>query len=527
MQRKLYKKEERGLKGGPNHQVSEMMGSVTTTGYWPDSPDRNNDFNIIPSNEITMEGMDIPLMGIDNLGNMQHMTPGQDYTFPGNYVIEIPYLRNDAGFDAKPIHKGSPVAWPTDKIDNNIKARRYANPMYFNQGGIYLGAYKQVGGQLVPHDTNMSSFQKGGEPIYVESEDDPRYKNYKELSELYTRSKKALKKYSPNLSYHVNDALKYDMIKKDSKGYYVDSPYYNPGQKQYLGMLGNTELEFLKPGTELNKIYTDAFTRNVKPIGFRNRDFAFPIYEEPGPEVIVSAKPKAIDIKPLPIQQVDLKSGLTRLPIPQTNKQRVVVNTPQGDKIRVQDAKTKRFINWEDEKGLPSDIENPSGTASQDFPEMRRVAVPPGGFAYGGDISIPNLSRQDGGEMPFGLPLKEQNIYTLPEYIQPINPKTGEILPDPRRPDLGMGTKASEFKYTYGTDEGDIDIPSIVAGQYIGDQALDRYRLTGERFKTMTDPGSYSNFYMQMRDLGLMQEKHGGAVKKVKIKSIPKNWKSQ
>lgn len=230
-----------------------MKGNVTKTGYWPDSPDRNNDFNIIPSNEITMEGMDMPLMGVSNTGDKKLMLPGKNYKFKGETVMET----------------------PLDK-------------------GIFLGAYKQVGGQLVPHD-----------------------------------------------------------------------------------------------------------------------------------------------------------------------------------------------------------------------------------------ISVPNLSRQDGGDMPFGLPLKEQNIYTLPGYVQPINPKTGEILPDPRRPDLGMGTKASEFKYTYGTDEGDIDIPSIVAGQYIGDQALDRYRLTGERFKTMTNPGSYSDFYMQMRDLGLMQEKHGGSVKKVKIKSLPKNWKTQ
>ena len=137
------------------------------------------------------------------------------------------------------------------------------------------------------------------------------------------------------------------------------------------------------------------------------------------------------------------------------------------------------------------------------------------------------VHRQYGGDMPFGLPLKEQNIYTLPEYNQPRNPRTGEILPDPRRPNLGMGTGATEYKYTYGTDEGDIDVPSIVAGQYIGDQALDRYRLTGERFKTMTDPGSYSNFYDQIGQLGLMQEKHGGSVKRVKIKSLPKNWKTK
>ena len=98
MQRKLYKKEERGLKGGPNYQVSEMMGSVTSTGYWPDSPDRNNDFNIIPSNEITMEGMDIPLMGMDNLGNTQYMTPGNNYTFPGSYVTETPIAKKGGMF---------------------------------------------------------------------------------------------------------------------------------------------------------------------------------------------------------------------------------------------------------------------------------------------------------------------------------------------------------------------------------------------------------------------------------------------
>jgi hypothetical protein len=137
------------------------------------------------------------------------------------------------------------------------------------------------------------------------------------------------------------------------------------------------------------------------------------------------------------------------------------------------------------------------------------------------------VHKQKGGDMPFGLPLKEQNIYTLPEYNQPRNPMTGEILPDPQRPNLGMDTGATEYKYTYGFDDGDVDVPSIVAGQYIGDQALDRYRLTGERFKTMADPGSYSKFYNQIGQLGLMQEKHGGAVKKVKIKSLPKNWKSQ
>ena len=132
------------------------------------------------------------------------------------------------------------------------------------------------------------------------------------------------------------------------------------------------------------------------------------------------------------------------------------------------------------------------------------------------------VKAQRGKEMPFDLPLKEQNVYLLPEYNQPRNPKTGEILPDPQRPNLGMGTGATEYKYTYGSDEGDIDVPSIVAGQYIGDRALDRYMLTGERFKTMIDPGSYSKFYDQTNRLGLMREKTGGSVRKVKIKSLPR-----
>ena len=160
------------------------------------------------------------------------------------------------------------------------------------------------------------------------------------------------------------------------------------------------------------------------------------------------------------------------------------------------------------------------------FMEGDKIMIPQYGVKKVSD-SFKGIKKQEGGskEMPFGLPLKEQNVYLLPEYNQPINPFTGEILPDMRRPNLGMGTGATEYKYTYGTDKGDIDIPSIVAGQYIGDQALNRYNLTGERFKTMNDPGSYSKFYDEMNKLGLMQERNGGAIKKVKIKSLPRKNK--
>ena len=59
-------------------------------GYKRNSEDVNNPYNIIDSGNITMEGVDFPVMGIDNLGNSQLMMPGANYQFPGNTVFEIP-----------------------------------------------------------------------------------------------------------------------------------------------------------------------------------------------------------------------------------------------------------------------------------------------------------------------------------------------------------------------------------------------------------------------------------------------------
>jgi hypothetical protein len=65
-------------------------GGVSTLGYKRNSPDVNNPYNIIPSNRITMQDVDFPILGIDDIGNQIMMQPGQDYTFPGSYVTEFP-----------------------------------------------------------------------------------------------------------------------------------------------------------------------------------------------------------------------------------------------------------------------------------------------------------------------------------------------------------------------------------------------------------------------------------------------------
>lgn len=78
------------LQGLPSIFQLRNGGRFSTKGYKKDSPDKNNSFNIIDSNSITMENVDHPVVGIDDTGHIKIMMPEEDYTFPGNRVLEIP-----------------------------------------------------------------------------------------------------------------------------------------------------------------------------------------------------------------------------------------------------------------------------------------------------------------------------------------------------------------------------------------------------------------------------------------------------
>jgi len=47
----------------------------------------------IGSNEITMQGVDYPVLGISDTGDTQMMYPDQDYKFDGEKVIEYPMMK--------------------------------------------------------------------------------------------------------------------------------------------------------------------------------------------------------------------------------------------------------------------------------------------------------------------------------------------------------------------------------------------------------------------------------------------------
>jgi hypothetical protein len=101
-----------GLPGGPNEI------KVSTEGYRKDSPDVNNPYNVINSSEISMKGVEFPVLGIDEYGEQQMMMPGGEYNFGGHFVTEFPMMK-----------KGGPI----------------------NQGGNYI---YQNGGEQIPSSIN-------------------------------------------------------------------------------------------------------------------------------------------------------------------------------------------------------------------------------------------------------------------------------------------------------------------------------------------------------------------------------------
>ena len=82
-----------GLPGGPNEYITHISQVFSIEGYKRNSLDVNNPFNLIDSGNITMEGVDFPVLGTDNLGNQQLMIPGNNYQFPGDQVFEVPYMQ--------------------------------------------------------------------------------------------------------------------------------------------------------------------------------------------------------------------------------------------------------------------------------------------------------------------------------------------------------------------------------------------------------------------------------------------------
>jgi hypothetical protein len=65
------------------------MKNLSVTGYKKNNPDKDRPYNVITSGEITMKNVGFPVLGIDEEGNSKVMEPGEDYSFPGDTVLEF------------------------------------------------------------------------------------------------------------------------------------------------------------------------------------------------------------------------------------------------------------------------------------------------------------------------------------------------------------------------------------------------------------------------------------------------------
>lgn len=176
-------------------------------GYKNTSKDRFNDYNIINSSFITMKGVDHPVLGIDEYGNMKWMIPNEDYQFPGNTVLEIPYMQQGgtAGMDgmmkarlAIDSHFGNPTA----RRITNYDTRSYEFPDG-NKGNVYVSSYdnlvtsqiQDVNGKLMFIDnpwSNENADRSYEQSMKFERPEDAKYfgENYKKYAPMMNLYKK-------------------------------------------------------------------------------------------------------------------------------------------------------------------------------------------------------------------------------------------------------------------------------------------------------------------------------------------------
>jgi len=110
-----------GLTGVAGMEQKQDGGDIPVDpeGYW--NPENWGRPVIIPSNIITMEGVDQPLIGISDTGDVQYMEPGEDYEFDGDYVTEYPVAKEG-------ISVNNADAQPNKKLDQLLNFTNYNKP---------------------------------------------------------------------------------------------------------------------------------------------------------------------------------------------------------------------------------------------------------------------------------------------------------------------------------------------------------------------------------------------------------------
>ena len=114
-------------------------------GYW--NPDNWGKVVEIDSNDITMQGVDQPLIGVSDEGDIQYMEPGKDYKFKGKKVTEYPVAQkgktiktSNMPYDVNDIKKFYNNVYNSDWYRDRLINNGYANVV--KPKGPYFGNIK-------------------------------------------------------------------------------------------------------------------------------------------------------------------------------------------------------------------------------------------------------------------------------------------------------------------------------------------------------------------------------------------------
>ena len=98
----------------------------------------------IPSSNITMKGIDYPVLGVADNGQKQMMQPGQNYLFPGaKYVDEYPQMKKGGGLNSKKYTRsleGIGSLFRESNLFKKPKSKKkkffHPNAKYYQDGGL-------------------------------------------------------------------------------------------------------------------------------------------------------------------------------------------------------------------------------------------------------------------------------------------------------------------------------------------------------------------------------------------------------
>lgn len=134
----------------------------------------------INSNDITMQGVDYPVLGVSDTGDTKMMQPGEDYKFEGNSVTEYPQAQNGKTIELDAVHlKGrqSP-AWKAYKDSLSLYERENKTKNFNKKVWDYepnqedyidyssaiekIKAYKSLGQELGSGRGSVGAVEYGG-----------------------------------------------------------------------------------------------------------------------------------------------------------------------------------------------------------------------------------------------------------------------------------------------------------------------------------------------------------------------------